>query len=688
MKKRKLNRSATKKAAMQNYLRGRVRRESKSNKGKAKEGVPVRRGWDEPKVNKYYKPRTATYGLAQSDTSSRQSTPAADSDSRSVTPSTASAPALSSAATTPGPESSQQSDSLDQLLSSIFAMSNPSQPTQSSTATSTANPSGDVFGLGMDQSWLDDWMKTFDPTLPMELDGSSTLPFMDASAASTPPMDFDFSSFTFPDLSNPPVATTDSGQPLAMNVDNFPIDPDLLNLGQLPILEGNLSMSSTSMPSTSATPAPIDWDVSSMMDLFGSGFPAENAIPSNGLDLQNASSAPGGLNDPLWDMIKVDQVGEASVPVRNVVGGGEKEVVADAPAEVVQQMPEDCVQYPTQAPPDPREGNPPDPTLEVQHSVPGNPSALPTIAIADTPSTPPISAEDVQQQSAPPSMPAQPDLQSSLASVPFTPATASSSNVPHVSHASTSSTLPLTSHSQSPARLSTVPTNTAQQPTAAPKQKSTIASQKEDLIRRVKERKTLLELELNKVKLQLWETTIEQGALHHVLGHYQEKEKRQKEGSMPYRDKHAVLNAREAPKASAIAGLCVVVICGCSSSLHPTITLSSTSCISPLCRRNALSSSKFNSILTSQRVTPAIDVIVIEIKSPRGILIDFSCFGRYRPYSSSLLAALTMSSGAFNDGSAPGSSPAFLARAQRDLNELQAEDDPAIRASQGKRTTQ
>ncbi|KAJ3516682.1 hypothetical protein NMY22_g14147 [Coprinellus aureogranulatus] len=38
-----------------------------------------------------------------------------------------------------------------------------------------------------------------------------------------------------------------------------------------------------------------------------------------------------------------------------------------------------------------------------------------------------------------------------------------------------------------------------------------------------------------------------------------------------------------------------------------------------------------------------------------------------------------MSSGAFNDGSAPGSSPAFLARAQRDLNELQAEDDPAIR---------
>src|SRR5690606_17742840 len=54
--------------------------------------------------------------------------------------------------------------------------------------------------------------------------------------------------------------------------------------------------------------------------------------------------------------------------------------------------------------------------------------------------------------------------------------------------------------------------------------KSNIPAQKEEVVRRVKERKAQLEAELKKVKLQLWETTIEQGALNHVLQHYQEKD--------------------------------------------------------------------------------------------------------------------------------------------------------------------
>ena len=72
-----------------------------------------------------------------------------------------------------------------------------------------------------------------------------------------------------------------------------------------------------------------------------------------------------------------------------------------------------------------------------------------------------------------------------------------------------------------------------QQPAGAPqlqqqKPKSKLQLDKEEVIRRAKERKTFLEAELKKVKLQLWECTIEQGGLHHVLGHYQDKERKRK----------------------------------------------------------------------------------------------------------------------------------------------------------------
>jgi len=55
--------------------------------------------------------------------------------------------------------------------------------------------------------------------------------------------------------------------------------------------------------------------------------------------------------------------------------------------------------------------------------------------------------------------------------------------------------------------------------------RSNIAAETEEIVKRVKERKALLEVELNKVKLKLWETTVEQGGLYHLLDHYREKEK-------------------------------------------------------------------------------------------------------------------------------------------------------------------
>ncbi|TEB33332.1 hypothetical protein FA13DRAFT_1812550 [Coprinellus micaceus] len=335
--------SATKKAAMIKYLRRRGRRESKSEKGKAREGGGYRTNWEGPRVNKYYKAVTATYGLSPSDaSSSRQSTPALDSDSRSVTPSTTtSARPSSSAATTPAPEQSQQSDSLDLLLSSIFAMSNIGQPSQGSAAasSSTASGLGDALGLGTDQSWLDDWMKTLNPTSPMDLGGSNALPSLDPSTniLSDLPMDFDFSSFDFPDLSNLPIAANSNPNPpfdVPANLpDNFNIDPDLLGLGPMhplpPLDPGsmpNLASGSTSTTTTAASSSmttgsttPAEWDVSSMnmMDFFGSGFGVGSAMQGGRLGdvaIANADSTQGGINveggldDPMWDAItgKVD----------------------------------------------------------------------------------------------------------------------------------------------------------------------------------------------------------------------------------------------------------------------------------------------------------------------------------------------------------------------------------------------
>ena len=173
---------------------------------------------------------------------------------------------------------------------------NTGQPSQGSAAasSSTASDSGDVLGLGTDQSWLDDWMKTFNPTSPMDLSGPNGLPSMDPSGniLADCPMDFDFSSFDFPDLTTLP-ATTSSNPSQSFDIpasfpDNFNIDPDLLGLGTqdpLPPLDpgsmpslasGSTSTTTTaassSMPTGSTTPA--EWDVSSMnmMDFFGPGF--------------------------------------------------------------------------------------------------------------------------------------------------------------------------------------------------------------------------------------------------------------------------------------------------------------------------------------------------------------------------------------------------------------------------------
>jgi len=52
-----------------------------------------------------------------------------------------------------------------------------------------------------------------------------------------------------------------------------------------------------------------------------------------------------------------------------------------------------------------------------------------------------------------------------------------------------------------------------------------LQQEKSDVIRRVKARKAELEAELERVKLTLWETTIEHGGLTHVLQGFQEQER-------------------------------------------------------------------------------------------------------------------------------------------------------------------
>ncbi|KAF5342382.1 hypothetical protein D9611_001853 [Ephemerocybe angulata] len=458
-----LIKNATKKAAMHNYLKRKSHRDSKS-KGKAKEEHAVVRHPtcdDGPRVNKYYKAITATYGLPPSNASSRQSTPSQDRDSsrnqsRSVTPSTVSGPSSSSAATTPAPEQAQGSSSLDQLLASLFSMTAPrqdsAQPLQPASTSKGGEPVDQLSSIGVDQNWLDDWMNSLSTPGGMGIDGAINQPAAGSSTgASTPSLDFDFSSLDFESLGAPstsantpsfhPTQIQSSTDPLCAPTVDFPIDPDLLALSG-PNFDASLPVppiptTLPSDPSSSATnPASTeDWDMS-MMGIFAPEF-AGDMFSSNDGQFPSLDHGQGG--DSLWDEFLGQDLTSKAMDVDPV----------------------------------PQEAS----STEVQPTVPSSetqPDALPS-ADASAPETP---ADD------PPAPPPSVDLE-----------------------------------------VSKVPSNSGTENIRAAPSKTTLSEQKEDLIRRVRERKAMLEAELKKVKLQLWEATVEQGALHHVVGQLQEKEK-------------------------------------------------------------------------------------------------------------------------------------------------------------------
>lgn len=292
-----LIKNATKKAAMQNYLKGKF--PGKTKKSKAKDDN--KRFDDEPRVNKYYKAITATYGLppSKSTASSRQSTPAKDySSSRSVTPSTAPAPSTSSGATTPAPEQAQGSDSLDLLLSSLFAMTQPVRHQTKEASTSSVNkPEDSLAGLGVDQSWLDDWMKSLEPSGRMNSDGS----FSQSFGSGAPPVDLDFSMLDFSDLGMPSGSAGATGlqsstDPLCDAANSvFPIDPVLIALSA-PSVDGTAQPTAVTSPTETnpITPLSADWDMT-MLDIFSPSYPSGGgeSLNTHGLGLSSSDAAHG-----------------------------------------------------------------------------------------------------------------------------------------------------------------------------------------------------------------------------------------------------------------------------------------------------------------------------------------------------------------------------------------------------------
>ncbi|TFK28123.1 hypothetical protein FA15DRAFT_678546 [Coprinopsis marcescibilis] len=417
---------------------------------------------EEPRVNKYYKPITATYGLntqrghpnGQSSTSTTPATTSPPAEQHVPDPVIAAPSTSSSTASTPAPEHyTQETESLDEFLQSLFAMtSNQNADQQSSTSEQTI---GDIFSGVTDgaqtpnfdasEGLLDSWMRMLQGTTtgmsPTTLMSASTDfdPTQSASTTTTTttPAVGDFDPMSFGDFDafiNSPLEEND-----ASTMDFSGVDFNLLGLSmqqqqqQGESFAGSVTASSAASPNPSAstgsfaggplTPASGDWDMSvGVFDSMGVGAMDGGgfAVPSLG-DGEGGGASEGFLD--VWGVLdkvpplETRRVGEVDVGVR--LGGPRGE-------DVVQPQP------------------------------------------TPTPTTMPLAQPDVQG----------PDVR---------PPRAAPSNP---------------------------------QPTT---KSSTL--QKEEAVKKVKDRKAQLEAELKKVKLQLWETTIEQAGLNHVLQHYQEKER-------------------------------------------------------------------------------------------------------------------------------------------------------------------
>ncbi|EAU85385.2 hypothetical protein CC1G_07079 [Coprinopsis cinerea okayama7 len=433
---------------------------------------------DEPRINKYYKPITATYGLniqgsaSGSATTSRQGTPSSSSVPSSVPPSAApvppstaaSSPAPSSKASTPVPEhSSQEAESLDQFLSSLFAMTQTFNPTPASTqlaadggnAGSTANTADDS---------LESWMRIF------QQDTSQNQP-------STMDTISDQQSFYSPSSTSPPTPNLGTGQ------GNFGSELD----GMLFSAFSNVSpMESSSSGATLTQPigAPPGFsDIPVAPDLFGMDFSLDQFV---GTSIGDGSNLNG---NPI-----VPSASPSLAPsTSSTLGDGTSmhwDPIADVFGNVHAQKTEHLVGTATQV------------------SAHSDDSSAVSLEDWD-----PLAGLMVNGQGA----------GETTAAVETT--TASTSALLQ----ETEPVAPPSSHSPSlspsaPPPPKAAPTCSATSSETSKATKSNIPAQKEEVVRRVKERKAQLEAELKKVKLQLWETTIEQGALNHVLQHYQEKD--------------------------------------------------------------------------------------------------------------------------------------------------------------------
>ncbi|RXW25503.1 hypothetical protein EST38_g306 [Candolleomyces aberdarensis] len=556
-----LIKSATTKAAMINYYRKKARRDgktkSKVDKGKAKEVPDRSRSEEGPNINKYYKPITATYGLpppgpqattapsSSSCVSSRQSTPAPDHHpllefyppSRSLTPTSSalSEPAPSSAATTPGPESpttNEDSSSLDLLLSCLLGMSQdqtsagqvsvqqqqqqntiPSTQPLLSSASAPANGGGgaanDLSSLfGAEQGWFDEWMKSLDscPTTASVAAPTMSIPAMDfgdissvipqqqtssqlpsgslagplANSDSTSSkkatdnlagaMDFDFSSFDFSTPIDPELLALSSGLLASTNTD-----------GTLNCLTASAATTTTTKDSSSSSSGvTAEWDMSMLDDIFSA---PPNVIP-----------APGGSVHPTQSLMDLDSLAGVvggDVSVAGTSGGEQRQQQHEVEGMFLEDYYGNVVPDFWWMQGDPGPGVISDPGLVATAGQ--LPAVLQSAGAGGGDA---MCVDGVEANVVSPVLQQEPELV--VASLQFAAGPSSSSS----SH-------PVEPHQQQ-------------------KQKSKLQLEKEEVIRRAKEKKAFLEAELKKVKLQLWECTIEQGGLHHVLGHYQEQEKERK----------------------------------------------------------------------------------------------------------------------------------------------------------------
>jgi hypothetical protein len=341
-----LTKVASKKAAVQKFLKvkgiqlstqsiqsssGEVEIVNGHYKSRGRTPPPVTPSSTEDRVNKYYKPITATYGLGVQRPpfpvggSSRQSTPAASSPAsqpplkaggtskKQSSPSDVTGPppadpstSTSTSSTTPSKEASPAvaetaSQEVQDFISSLLGVTN-EQRIGKPSIESSQDDNDLFFGFNSDLFMQDDIFANWQPTFSTTPDPSGFPSSSATSIMSTP--EFDLSSFTdFAFLSSQFGESSMGMDPVPTNasVNTSNTVPELLGMSSAPTISNALdevfplpddfgvaSPNSTISPFTGgpATPASADWDMS-LPDVFA---------PQASMNMQDPLALPGFAN--------------------------------------------------------------------------------------------------------------------------------------------------------------------------------------------------------------------------------------------------------------------------------------------------------------------------------------------------------------------------------------------------------